>query len=58
MDKDKDKLSVQEAIDERFGDVLSASLREAGDSTDQCPSPEDIAALVEGRITGQKKMIS
>jgi hypothetical protein len=55
MDKDKDKLSVLEAIDERFGDVLSASLKEAGDSTDQCPSPEDIAALVEGRITGQKK---
>lgn len=55
MEKDKDKLSVLEAIDERFGDVLSASLREAGDRTDLCLSPEDIAALVEGRITGQKK---
>ncbi|MGD2086106.1 MAG: hypothetical protein PVH61_07985 [Candidatus Aminicenantes bacterium] len=55
MEKDKDKLPVLEAVDERFGDVLSASLREADDGTDQCPSPEDIAALVDGRITGQKK---
>jgi hypothetical protein len=55
MGKDKDKLSVLEAVDERFGDVLAASLREVGDGTDQCPSPEDIAALVEGRITGQKR---
>jgi hypothetical protein len=55
MDKDKNKLSVLEAVDERFGDVLSASLREVDDRTDQCPSPEDIAALVDGRITGQKR---
>jgi hypothetical protein len=55
MEKDKNKLSVLEAVDERFGDVLSASLREVGDRTDQCPSPEDIAALVDGRITGQKR---
>lgn len=55
MEKDKDKLSVLEAVDERFGDVLSASLREVGDRTDQCPFPEDIAALVDGRITGQKR---
>lgn len=55
MEKDKDKLSVLEAVDERFGDVLSASLREVGDRTDQCPPPEDIAALVDGRITGQKR---
>jgi len=55
MDKVKDKLPVLEAVDERFGDVLSASLREVGDGTDQCPSPEDIAALVDGRITGPKR---
>lgn len=55
MEQDKDKLPVLEAVDERFGDVLSASLREAGDRTDQCPLPEDIAALVEGRITGHKR---
>ena len=55
MEKDKDKLPVLEAVDERFGDVLSASLREVGDRADQCPSPEDIAALVDGRITGQRK---
>jgi hypothetical protein len=55
MKDNKDKLSVLEAVDERFGDVLAAGLREAGDGTDQCPSPEDIAALVDGRITGQKR---
>jgi hypothetical protein len=55
MEKVKDKLPVLEAVDERFGDLLSTSLREAGDRTDQCPLPEDIAALVEGRITGQKR---
>lgn len=55
MKDNKDKLSVLEAVDERFGDVLSAGLLEAGDRTDQCPFPEDIAALVDGRITGQKR---
>lgn len=55
MGNDEDKFSVLEAVDERFGDVLSAGLREVGDKTDQCPFPEDIAALVDGRITGQKR---
>jgi len=55
MGKVKDKLPVLEAVDERFGDILSASLREAEDRTDQCPFPEDIAALVDGRITGQTR---
>jgi hypothetical protein len=55
MEKDKGKLPVLEAVDERFGDVLSASLRQVGAGTDQCPSPENIAALVDGKITGQKR---
>ncbi len=52
---EKDKLPVLEAVDERFGDVLSASLRQVSARTNQCPSPESIAALVDGRITGQKR---
>jgi len=55
MEKDKGKLPVLEAVDERFGDVLSASLRQVSARTNQCPSPESIAALVDGRITGQKR---
>jgi len=55
MKEVKDKLPVLEAVDERLGDVLAASLRETGDRTGQCPAPEDIAALVDGRITGQKR---
>ncbi|UCH95953.1 MAG: hypothetical protein JSV88_03660 [Candidatus Aminicenantes bacterium] len=52
---DKDKLPVLQEVDERLGDFLSAALKEAGDRPDDCPSPEEIAALVEGRISGEKR---
>jgi hypothetical protein len=51
----KDKLSVLGVVDERFGEVLSAGLRKASDIPHQCPFPEDIATLVDGRITDQKR---
>lgn len=57
MEKDIDKLSVLDAEAECLGDLLSAALREPGDGTEQCPLPEDIAALVDGRIVGEKRDI-
>jgi hypothetical protein len=55
MKDNEDKLSVLEQVDERLGEVLSAGLQEIGDVTDQCPSPENIAALVEGRLSSYKR---